>query len=113
MLSDCVMACGEMSGYATLTRPTTKKQKIELIWIGKENQPKLESRIYLEDPEKSYHAKHRVTEGDIFDSQLIFGDEALWLTQKQLAELYHRKFRIVSQVSERCSINSAFHGVRS
>ena len=37
-----------------------KKQKLELTWIGKENRPKLEPRILLENPAKSYHAKHRV-----------------------------------------------------
>jgi len=26
------------------------KQKLELTWIGKENQPNLEPRILLEDP---------------------------------------------------------------
>ena len=57
----------------------TKKQKLELTWIGKENRPKLEPRILLEDPAKSYHAKHRVTDGDIFDNQLIFGDNLLAL----------------------------------
>ena len=44
----------------------TKKKKLELTWIGKENRPKLEPRILLEVAEKSYHAKHRVTEKDIF-----------------------------------------------
>jgi adenine-specific DNA-methyltransferase len=34
----------------------TKKQKLELTWIGKENQPRLEPRILIEDPEKSYPA---------------------------------------------------------
>ena len=43
-------------------------QKLELTWIGKENRPKLEPRILLEDAEKSYHAPHRVTENDIFDN---------------------------------------------
>lgn len=57
----------------------TKKQKLELTWIGKENRPKLEPRILLEDAEKSYHAKHRVTENDIFDNRLIFGDNLLAL----------------------------------
>jgi adenine-specific DNA-methyltransferase len=56
-----------------------KKQKLELTWIGKENRPKLEPRILLEDSAKSYHAKHRVTEKDIFDNQLIFGDNLLAL----------------------------------
>ncbi|RLB73420.1 MAG: hypothetical protein DRH06_05920 [Deltaproteobacteria bacterium] len=35
---------------------TKSKQKLELTWIGKENRPKLEPRILLEDPDKSYHA---------------------------------------------------------
>lgn len=56
-----------------------KKQKLELTWIGKENRPKLEPRILLEDPEKSYHAKQRVTDNDIFDNRLIFGDNLLAL----------------------------------
>ena len=56
-----------------------KKQKLELTWIGKENRPKLEPRILLEDPLMSYHAKHRVTDNDIFDNQLIFGDNLLAL----------------------------------
>lgn len=57
----------------------TKKQKLELTWIGKDNRSKLEPRILLEDPDKSYHAKHRVTENDIFDNRLIFGDNLLAL----------------------------------
>ncbi|MEK7686394.1 MAG: hypothetical protein AAB466_13335, partial [Verrucomicrobiota bacterium] len=86
----------------------SKKQKLELTWIGKENRPRLEPRILLEDPEKSYHAAHRVkagkaltaenaksTEnsdplrslrslrlndpGDLFDNRLIFGDNLLAL----------------------------------
>jgi adenine-specific DNA-methyltransferase len=56
-----------------------KKQKLELTWIGKENRPKLEPRILLEDAEKSYHAPHRVTENDLFDNRLIFGDNLLAL----------------------------------
>ncbi len=55
------------------------KNKLELTWIGKENRPKLEPRILLEDAEKSYHAAHRVTENDAFDNRLIFGDNLLAL----------------------------------
>ena len=55
------------------------KQKLELTWIGKDVRPRLEPRILLEDPVKSYHAKHRVTDGDIFDNRLIFGDNLLAL----------------------------------
>lgn len=57
----------------------TKKQKLELTWIGKENRPKLEPRILLEDPSKSFVAPYRVTDGDIFDNRLIFGDNLLAL----------------------------------
>ena len=35
------------------------KTKLELTWIGKENRPKLEPRILVEAPAKSYHAKFR------------------------------------------------------
>jgi len=57
----------------------SKKQKLELTWIGKENRPRLEPRILLEAPEKSYHAKQRVTDNDLFDNRLIFGDNLLAL----------------------------------
>ena len=58
---------------------TNRKQKLELTWIGKENRPKLEPRILLEDPARSYHAERRVTETDFFDNRLIFGDNLLAL----------------------------------
>ena len=35
-----------------------KKRKLELTWIGKENRPRLEARIVLEDLEKPYHTMH-------------------------------------------------------
>ncbi|MFM6358293.1 MAG: site-specific DNA-methyltransferase [Planktothrix sp.] len=57
----------------------SKKQRLELTWIGKEIRPNLESRILLEDPDKSYHATHRMSENDIFDNRLIFGDNLLAL----------------------------------
>ncbi len=57
----------------------SNKQRLELTWIGKDVRPRLEPRILLEDPEKSYHAKHRVTDHDIYDNRLIFGDNLLAL----------------------------------
>lgn len=45
-----------------------RKQKLELTWIGKEDRPKLEPRILIEEPQRSYHAAHRVTDDDIFDT---------------------------------------------
>jgi adenine-specific DNA-methyltransferase len=56
-----------------------KKQKLELTWIGKDNRARLEPRILLEGKEKSYHAKTRVSDHDIFDNRLIFGDNLLAL----------------------------------
>jgi adenine-specific DNA-methyltransferase len=69
------------------------KPKLELTWIGKENRPRLEPRILLEDPEKSYHAAHRVTEKDLFDNRLIFGDNLLAL--KALEAEYTGKVKCV------------------
>jgi adenine-specific DNA-methyltransferase len=72
---------------------TTKRTKLELTWIGKENRPKLEPRILLEDPEKSYHAPHRVTDHDIFDNRLIFGDNLLAL--KALEQEFTGKIKCI------------------
>ena len=55
------------------------KQKLELTWIGKEKRPRLEPRILVEDPDKSYHAAQRITDHDQFDNRLIFGDNLLAL----------------------------------
>jgi adenine-specific DNA-methyltransferase len=58
---------------------TAGKQRLELTWIGKEHRPRLEPRILLEDSELSHHAAHRVTDNDLFDNRLIFGDNLLAL----------------------------------
>jgi adenine-specific DNA-methyltransferase len=70
-----------------------QKQKLELTWIGKENRPRLEPRILLEDPEKSYHSKQRVSDKDIFDNRLIFGDNLLAL--KALEQEFAGKVKCV------------------
>lgn len=71
----------------------TKKQKLELTWIGKEQRPRLEPRILLEDCAKSYHASQRVSDGDIFDNRLIFGDNLLAL--KALEQEFAGKVKCV------------------
>ncbi len=70
-----------------------QKTKLELTWIGKENRSKLEPRILIEDPEKSYHAAHRVSENDIFDNMLIFGDNLLAL--KALEQEFTGKIKCI------------------
>lgn len=70
-----------------------KTQKLELQWIGKDQRPRLEPRILLEDPEVSYHAKNRVTPNDIFDNRLIFGDNLLAL--KALEQEFTGKIKCI------------------
>ncbi len=53
-------------------------QKLELTWVGKNKPVKLEPRLLLEVPEKSYCAKAK-HKGDIFDNMLIHGDNLLAL----------------------------------
>ena len=50
----------------------SNKQKLELTWIGKGDQPKLEPRILIEDPTKSYGHKNA-------ENMLIYGDNLLAL----------------------------------
>ena len=71
----------------------TKKQKLELTWIGKEKRPKLEPCILLEDTSLSYHAKQRHSENDIFDNILIHGDNLLAL--KALEQEFTGKIKCV------------------
>ncbi|WP_166300655.1 site-specific DNA-methyltransferase [Bradyrhizobium sp. 2S1] len=71
----------------------SKKQKLELTWVGKENRPRLEPRILLEDSDKSYHAANRIGENDIFDNRVIFGDNLLAL--KALEQEFSGKIKCV------------------
>ena len=67
--------------------------RLELTWIGKENRPKLEPRVLVEDAEKSYHAARRVSDNDIFDNRLIFGDNLLAL--KALEQEFTGKIKCI------------------
>ncbi|WP_447400530.1 site-specific DNA-methyltransferase [Vibrio harveyi] len=69
----------------------TKKQKLELTWIGKEKRPRLEPRIFLEDPELSYQGEPK--EGTFGDNLLIHGDNLLAL--KALEQDYAGKVKCV------------------
>ena len=71
----------------------SKKTKLELTWIGKENRPRLEPRILIPDDTKSHHAKHRVSDDDLFDNRLIFGDNLLAL--KALEQEFAGKVKCV------------------
>lgn len=53
-----------------MSKPT--KQKLELTWIGKNEELKLEPRILIEDPEKSYGEPNS-------ENMLIHGDNLLAL----------------------------------
>lgn len=72
---------------------SSSRTKLELTWIGKDTRPRLEPRILLEDPQKSYHAAHRVSNNDIFDNRLIFGDNLLAL--KALEQEFTGKIKCI------------------
>lgn len=70
----------------------SRKPKLELTWIGKEERPRLEPRILIEDPALSHHAATR-RDGDSFDNMLIQGDNLLAL--KALEADYAGKVKCV------------------
>jgi adenine-specific DNA-methyltransferase len=72
---------------------TNRRNKLELTWVGKDERPRLEPRILLEDPSLSYHAARRVSEDDIFDNRLIRGDNLLAL--KALEQEFANKLKCV------------------
>ncbi len=63
-----------------------KKQKLELTWIGKDERQQLEPRILIPDDDRSYLSTKKVSDSDLFDNRLIFGDNLLALRALQ-AEL--------------------------
>lgn len=63
-----------------------QSQKLELTWIGKGNEPQLEPRILIEDPDKSF--------GDPkTENMLIYGDNLLAL--KALEQDYSGKIKCI------------------
>jgi adenine-specific DNA-methyltransferase len=63
---------GAPTGCAGGIKHMNNKQKLELTWIGKGDHPKLEPRILIEDPEKSYGDPNA-------ENMLIYGDNLLAL----------------------------------
>ncbi|MGA6115478.1 site-specific DNA-methyltransferase [Agrobacterium radiobacter] len=57
----------------------SKKTRLELTWIGKDESPKLEPRILVQDTDLSHHANASPSAGDVFDNLLIQGDNLLAL----------------------------------
>lgn len=69
-------ATAVMPGRAAAPRrPNTR---LELTWIGKDERPRLEPRVLVEDSARSHHASVR-RPGDLFDNRVIFGDNLLAL----------------------------------
>lgn len=56
----------------------SRKTRLELTWIGKDERPRLEPRILIEEPSKSYLASTR-GKNDLFDNILVRGDNLLAL----------------------------------
>ena len=71
----------------------SKKQRLELTCIGKEERARAEPRILLEDSTRSYHAKQRVSDEDVFNNRLISGDNLLAL--KALEQEYAGQIKCI------------------
>ena len=71
----------------------SRPPRLELTWVGKDQRPRLEPRILLEDPEKSYCAATRRGPSDRFDNLLIHGDNLLAL--KALEHDYTGKVKCI------------------
>ncbi len=67
-------------------QPGGGPQKLELTWIGKGEEPKLEPRILIENPEYSYGDSHS-------ENMLIHGDNLLAL--KALEQEYAGKVKCI------------------
>lgn len=63
-----------------------KNQKLELTWIGKENQPKVEPRVLIEDKSKSYGDENT-------ENMLIHGDNLLAL--KAIQDKFNNKIKCI------------------
>lgn len=70
-----------------------RKKRLELTWIGKEDRPRLEPRILLEDSDLSYHSSKRISDHDIFENRLIHGDNLLAL--KALEQEFAGKIKCI------------------
>ncbi len=68
--------------------------KLELRWIGKNNRPRLEPRILVENESRSYFATSRRVE-DIFDNLLIHGDNLLALKALESSHIGKVKCAII------------------
>ncbi|MCC2684393.1 MAG: hypothetical protein K0R75_1292 [Paenibacillaceae bacterium] len=71
----------------------TGMTKLELTWIGKDRETKLESRILLEERDISYYANFRASDRDLFDNRMIFGDNLLAL--KALEQEFAGKIKCI------------------
>ena len=71
----------------------TRKEKLELTWIGKSQISKIEPRILIEDIQLSYHAKKKYNNNDLFDNKIIFGDNLLGL--KAIENEYCNKVKCI------------------
>jgi len=61
-----------------------KSTKLELTWIGKNIRPNLEPRILIENNSKSFHAKFKSSQNDLYSNILIHGDNLLALKALEL-----------------------------
>ena len=77
VLVAAVATVGSLAMRAKPSAVKTTGTHAFLPTVERENRPRLEPRILIEDVEKSYHAAKRISNEDIFDNVLIKGDNLL------------------------------------
>ena len=82
-----------------------KAQKLELTWVGKNDRPRLEPRVLVEDSTRSHCAKVKYGRQDIFDNMLIHGDNLLSL--KALEQTFSGKVKCI-YIDPPYNTNNAF-----
>lgn len=71
----------------------SRKQRLELTWIGKEAQARLEPRILVLEPSQSHHRSTRRELDEQFENTLIYGDNLLAL--RALEQEFSGKIQLV------------------
>lgn len=60
-------------------------KSLSSLGLGRRTSPSWSRAFCWGDPEKSYHAPHRVTDHDVFDNRLIVGDKLIALKDLRMS----------------------------
>ena len=71
----------------------SRKQRLELTWIGKDAAPKLEPRVLIFDTTQSYYSSSPRNPEEFFENMLIYGDNLLAL--KAIQSDFSEKIKLI------------------